>query len=85
MDSGDSRRMIDADLRQELRGIRLVLERIATALDTLAIPQEPALIWPKGECPHPQESRIDFGVTNGHPDWQCKVCGYQSINAVMHG
>ncbi len=52
------------------------LDRIATALEILALPesQEP----PETTCPHPPEERIDFGMTNGQPDWTCKLCGYRS-------
>jgi hypothetical protein len=47
------------------------LKRIADALESLTNPdpesQEPV------RCPHPEDLRIDLGMTNGMPDWQCGV------------
>lgn len=55
------------------------LERIADALATLTIPPSE----PSGqECPHPIEQRIDFGVTGGVEDWQCRACGYRTTAEV---
>jgi hypothetical protein len=73
---------MDPEVLAEVRGIRKALERIADALDSaLVIPPAPA--EPEG-CPHPVEQRIDFGETNGQPDWQCGVkdCGYRSIGGL---
>lgn len=72
MDSRDSR---------ELTRIADALERIAVALERF----EPADDTPApttGECEHPIEARIDFGVTNGQPDWQCGRCGFRTAAPV---
>lgn len=52
------------------------LERIATALEAQHPPPEPET---PPQCPHPEESRIDFGWTNGQRDWQCEQCGYRTV------
>lgn len=54
-----------------------VLDRIATALETP--PAEPPSQTPPEmpACLHPPESRIDLGLTNGQPDWQCRVCRFR--------
>lgn len=57
------------------------LTRIADSLDRLTTEPEPepeSLEPPT--CPHPVESRIDFGITNGKPDWQCGIptCGFRT-------
>lgn len=55
----------------------LALERIATALEALIPPEpDPPSVAP---CLHPQESRVDFGTTEGQADWQCRICDYRSI------
>lgn len=52
------------------------LERIATALEDAMTPPvaPPAPV----ECEHPAEARIDFGITDGVEDWQCRLCGYRT-------
>lgn len=58
------------------------LERIANVLEVLMVtlvpepPTPPPSITPT--CPHPPESRIDFGTTQGQSDWQCRICGYRT-------
>lgn len=69
---------IGLEAGSDLRGIRKALERIADAIDRAFA--EPAPIATSMECSHPE--RFDFGVTNGQPDWQCKVCGVRSIPQV---
>lgn len=54
----------------ELAGIRKALELAVTVP-----PQPPAAPG----CLHPMEQRIDFGVTDGVEDWQCKSCGYRTV------
>ncbi len=54
------------------------LERIAKVFELMtaevtAVPDAPA------KCLHPLEDRLDFGVTNGLPDWQCKRCQFRSV------
>lgn len=70
---------------EELRGIRMALERLATVVEAFhgvyfggadAI----AAAEPTG-CQHPTDQRIDFGLTNSLPDWQCGVCGFRSVDA----
>ena len=69
--------MTDADviavltrIADELAGIRMLLEVIAAP--------EPE---PKAEpgCPHPEDERVSFGMTNGLPDWECRLCQFRSI------
>ena len=75
----------EAAVIEELRGCREQLTRIAdgvnaalemTAEMPMPVSTEPAL------CPHPEEQRFDFGMTNGRPDWQCRLCGYRTIEGV---
>lgn len=56
----------------ELRAMRAVLEKFVP-LD------EPESV--EMTCPHPLESRIDFGMTDGAPDFHCKDCGYRASEA----
>lgn len=63
------------ELRAELRGVRLALERIAIVLeDALTIPAPAAT-----GCRHPLDRRVDFGLTDGVEDWQCQDCGARSV------
>lgn len=69
-------------LWEQIERIATAQERIATVLEMLVdSPQEPPT--PASEeppmCPHPTDQRIDFGMTNGQPDWQCKVCGFRTV------
>ena len=61
----------------ELRGARVALERIAAVLERVTA-EPPADDQPSG-CPHPADQRIDFGVTAGQPDWQCRSCGFRTV------
>jgi hypothetical protein len=54
------------------------LERIADVLER-AIEPPPAPADEPGGCEHPAEARIDFGITNGEPDWQCRACGFRTV------
>lgn len=69
----------EAVIVDEVRGVRLALDRIASALELPAT--EPAS--PPIGCQHPEEFRADFGETNGQPDWECVKarggCGYRSV------
>lgn len=69
--------MTDEDFKVRLIG---ALERIALANELMVAPtqtQEPEGPLP---CDHPVDLRIDFGVTDGQPDWQCGVCKFRSID-----
>lgn len=56
----------------------VALERIAAALElATAVPSEPE----STACLHPADQRIDFGVTNGVEDWQCRACGFRTVEA----
>lgn len=57
---------------EELRAIRQVLELL------IAPPQEPPSTQ-ELTCPHPEDQRINFGMTNGEPDWECRLCHQRSI------
>ena len=48
------------------------LHRLARVLDRL-VPADEATAT--GVCSHPTEARVDFGVTDGRPDWLCGHCG----------
>lgn len=71
---------------EQLEGLAVrfveALERLASALDrdvtlkTAAL-EEAARPQPPAPCTHPPEARIDFGVTNGREDFQCRRCGYR--------
>ena len=53
------------------------LERIASALElATTVPPESTT------CLHPPDQRIDFGMTNGVDDWQCRACGYRTTAEV---
>jgi hypothetical protein len=51
------------------------LARIATALEQFGLDPEPAA----SGCEHQPAARIDFGITNGQADWQCRDCGYRTV------
>ena len=55
---------------RELQKIRLVLEALVPEQE----PEHPA----STDCPHPEDQRIDFGMTNGRPDWQCRLCDFRT-------
>jgi hypothetical protein len=59
----------------ELRHGRIALEALVEAFAVPA-PEPVRLV-----CDHPPEERLDFGITNGAPDWQCRLCGYRSLIA----
>lgn len=52
------------------------LRRIANALEILTEPQTAEPETPT--CPHPEDQRISFGVTNGQADWQCRMCRFRT-------
>jgi hypothetical protein len=66
------------ELRYVLEPIETQLRRIADVLELLTAAPEPES--PEPPCPHPLESRMDFGLTNGQPDWQCGLCGYRTVH-----
>jgi hypothetical protein len=52
------------------------LRRIANSLEALT---EPPTAEPETPtCPHPEDQRISFGVTNGQADWQCRICQFRT-------
>lgn len=59
---------------EQLRRIADALEVLATAVTAPPEPEPP----PDPTCPHPPDQRVDFGLTNGQPDWQCRVCGFRT-------
>ncbi len=64
-----------AEWKEICQSIAQHLDRIATVLEQTLRPSEPSTPAP---CPHPMEARIDFGTTNGQPDFQCRLCGFRS-------
>lgn len=59
-----------APLIAELKGLREVIE--------YAVCQAQEADEAEAECSHPLERRIDFGWTDGKPDWHCR-CGFRSL------
>jgi len=71
MDGGDSRELGER--------IWMELHRIANALESLIqSSEEPPTSTEAPMCSHPLEMRIDFGTTNGMPDWQCGICQWRT-------
>ena len=66
------------DLVDALRPATLALLRIASAIEALIPEPEPETTPAPEPCQHPVGSRLDFGLTNGLPDWQCRICGYRT-------
>ena len=56
--------------------IAAALEQIVVLLAALAPEAEPEPT--PQDCVHPMEARADFGMTNGLPEWECRICGYRS-------
>lgn len=56
----------------ELRGVRLAIEACGAPAAGESDPMPVA-------CAHPDDRRIDFGVTNGIDDFQCEACGFRSV------
>lgn len=58
----------------------IAIEAIADALQRIApeATEAPVVLVEPLECEHPQESRVDFGVTDGAPDWLCLTCGFRT-------
>lgn len=56
--------------------------RIADALERIANAMALACAMPHvaTRCLHPENSRVDFGITNGHADWQCGLCKFRTVN-----
>ena len=50
-----------------------LLERIAVALEAQIVTVSESI-----GCDHPMDQRIDFGLTNGQLDWECKVCHWRT-------
>lgn len=69
---------VEERIWHELKRIADSQERIATALESFL--PEPETLEPETlECPHPMESRIDFGVMEqGTPEWECRICGFRT-------
>jgi len=60
--------------------IAAALERIAAALEVVvAGTLPPASETEPVGCAHPDEARVNFGLTDGNPDWLCQACGYRSV------
>ena len=75
MDLRDSRAMTD-------EAVLAVLTRIAVALETqvaLMVPPVPEPV--PVTCPHAEEDRADFGLTDGLPDGECRRCGFRPLAA----
>lgn len=77
--------MTERELAQVLAPVVEALTRIAVALETWSSTAAPAQEASPSDtaapqCLHPLESRIDFGTTNGLPDWQCRICQYRSLS-----
>lgn len=72
MTGGEFREGIQA-IVAELREMRATLERVFAPVE------EPA---PDDEiCMHPDDQRVNFGITNGQPDFLCRVCKYRASEA----
>jgi hypothetical protein len=69
MDGGDSRSHVGERIWHELN-------RIANALEAL-IPEPETTPASEPTCPHPPESRVGLGMTNGEPDWECSICRFR--------
>lgn len=71
----------------EAQAERLIaaVERLGALVELALTPDEPPAA--PDQCTHPIEQRIDFGVTDGHRDWQCGVpgCGYRSTTSLADG
>lgn len=62
----------------EAQAERLIaaVERVAGLLDRATTPiDEPVAPG----CTHPREDRIDFGVTHGRDDWECRRCHFRTV------
>jgi hypothetical protein len=59
------------------------LHRIANALERLTTPPDQTAPSTPASCPHPPDHRIDLGLTNGQPDWQCRICRYRPTPATL--
>jgi hypothetical protein len=62
----------------ELRVLRGAVDALREALTAAPADGESAEAPPA--CQHPEDVIVDFGVTNGQPDWLCKACGFRSVN-----
>jgi len=70
----------------DVQRIAAALERIANALDVLVAGTMPEPAEEPDGCPHPPDSRMSFGTTDGVSDWQCGVCGFRTVGEVIaHG
>lgn len=73
MDEIEAKRERDERLLSALERTADELSKIRAVIESMIAPpqtsQEPE------PCLHPEENRIDFGTTNGLPDWQCGICG----------
>lgn len=66
-------------MSKSLERIADELTAIRSLLELLVMAQEPEPPAPAPtECQHPEESRADFGMTNGLPEWECRICGYRT-------
>lgn len=72
--------MVDTETRAQLERIAVALERLVDLGLVLLEPDvEPAPAAGPVPCGHPEAARIDFGITDGVPDWQCRTCGFRSV------
>lgn len=70
--------MTAEELDRMLGPIALSLHRIAEAMERLSPPTPEPRPELTTACLHPLDSRTDFGMTNGEPDWQCRICQFRS-------
>ncbi len=67
-------------LTELLVGIERQLARIADVVELMVAPPMAAdPTAPAPPCEHPEDARDDFGLTNGVPDWQCRLCGHRTV------
>lgn len=60
-----------------------VLGEIRDVLAVAWLEREPER--PPAGCQHPKDRRVDFGMTQGQPDWECRDCGHRSVVEVTVG
>ncbi len=63
-----------------LERLAMAAESIAASLKRMEPDEEPPAAVEDGEqaCPHPPESRTQFGITEGVEDWECRICHFRT-------